>query len=144
MERLWAAYHNRSITTRTPVSSPALRVALIVLVLLLVGLITPPMLQNYMSADNITRIFVAVCLLAPLGLVAGTAFPTGMKMAADRSRELTAWLWGINGAASVLSSVLAVLASINFGISASYYFATVWYGLAIWSALVWARAEKQS
>lgn len=114
--------------------SPVLRVALICLVIVLVGLATPLMLKHFMSEANTTRILVAICLLAPLGLVSGTAFPTGMKMAASGSKELTPWLWAINGAASVLSSVLAVLASIGFGITFSYYLSCVFYGLAIWAA----------
>jgi ribose transport system permease protein len=55
------------------------------------------------------RILVATVLLFPLGLFMGMAFPLGMKLAASDSAALTPWLWGINGAASVCASVVAVV-----------------------------------
>jgi hypothetical protein len=41
--------------------------------------------------------------------------------AAARRPDLTPWLWGINGATSVLASVLAIVIAIGSGIATSYW-----------------------
>ena len=64
-----------------------------------------------------------------IGFFMGMAFPMGMGLAAGRSPELTPWLWGINGAMSVLASVLAVVIALAWGISASF-----WTGFACYLA----------
>ena len=38
----------------------------------------------------------------------GMAFPLGLRLAAGHAAALTPWLWGVNGATSVLAAVLAV------------------------------------
>ena len=68
------------------------------------------------------------------------AFPTGMRLAAARL-SLAPWLWGINGAASVCASVLAVAVSMSAGITASYWTGFVAYVVA---ALAYARATRAS
>jgi len=129
---------------RNLIPSATFRMLLICVVIVAVGLLTPYLVKTFMAAETTTRILVAIAALAPLGLVAGIAFPTGMKMAASSSPELTAWLWAINGAASVLSSVLAVLFALNFGISASYYLSCLWYGVAAWAAYTLAKQQLNS
>ena len=48
----------------------------------------------------------------------GMAFPLGVKKAlyADKGAP-TAWYWGINGAFSVISSVLAVVIAVFWGVT---------------------------
>jgi hypothetical protein len=58
-------------------------------------------------------------------------FPIGMKLASARAAVLTPWLWGMNGAASVCCSVLAVAIALAAGISASYWAGVVCYGVAL-------------
>lgn len=125
---------------RRLVQSAVLRMICICLVIFVVGILTPVCTGVFTSAPMPVRILVAVLLLAPLGLACGTAFPTGMKMAVRSNQDLTAWLWAINGAASVYSSVLAVFCSISFGISFSYFLALFCYGLAAWAAFRWVRS----
>lgn len=124
-------------------SSPVARMVLVTVVVLLVGLITPVLTKQFLLASTAERIMLAIALLAPLGLVAGMGFPTGMKMAEGHSRSLLAWLWGINGAASVLASVLAVFCSINVGISATYYLSCVFYVIAAIAAHLNSRKKVQ-
>ena len=48
----------------------------------------------------------------------GMAFPLGIKKAQlGREGAPTAWYWGINGAFSVISSVLAVVVAIFWGVT---------------------------
>jgi hypothetical protein len=60
-----------------------------------------------------------------MGIFMGMAFPLGMRLALASRRELGPWLWGVNGAMSVLASVLAVVIAMAFGISVSF-----WSGVA--------------
>ncbi len=56
----------------------------------------------------------------------GTAFPLGVRAAAARPQVLP-WLWGINGAASVLASVAAATVSLELGIAANLWLGALCY-----------------
>jgi len=79
-------------------------------------------------------------VLAPPGLLMGTAFPIGMKLASSRDEALTPWLWGVNGALSVVASVLAVAIALSWSISAAF-----WTGFAAYvAALVTYRSASRA
>ena len=79
----------------------------------------------------VLRILLAILLIAPVGVLMGTLLPTGVraanafggsgtgKIGGVGSVGLVAWAWSVNGAASVLGSILAMSLSMNFGFSAS-------------------------
>jgi hypothetical protein len=62
-----------------------------------------------------------------------------MTLAAGRARELTAWFWGLNGAASVLASVLSVCISLTWSISTAFWAGWICYVAALGSFVVAAR-----
>jgi hypothetical protein len=99
---------------------------LIALVALLAayGLSTPVLLRAVEAWTTPGRIAVAVLMLSPLGFFMGTAFPLGMKLASASVPGLTPWLWGVNGAASVCASVLAIVVALGSSITM-----TLWCGL---------------
>ena len=68
--------------------------------------------------------------LFPAGLLMGMAFPLGMKLA-PAARELTPWLWGLNGAASVLASVLGVCIALTWSISTAFWAGWLCYVVAL-------------
>src|SRR6185312_15800538 len=74
-------------------------------VLAFVGLLTPTIIHALVAASTPVRIGAAAGMLLPMGFVMGLPFPLGLRGAAKRS-GLVPWLWGVNGAASVLCSVL--------------------------------------
>lgn len=64
------------------------------------------------------RMLVAVLTLAPAGLLMGMPFPQGLRRLGElstRPEMLLPWAWGINGALSVVASVLAALLALSFG-----------------------------
>jgi hypothetical protein len=61
------------------------------------------------------RLWVAVGALAPLGTLMGMPFPLGLKRLRNRTPFYVPWAWGVNGAASVIASVLAALLTLSFG-----------------------------
>ena len=110
--------------------SQAWRLALLVAVLLVFGLVTPSAVQVFRAEPTPTRIALAVAILAPIGLLLGTAFPLGLGTASLRHAGLTPWFWGLNGAASVLASVAALAIAIAEGISAALWAGVASYALA--------------
>lgn len=119
-----------------PTLNPKLRLSLLwpLLVLLLVlvtfGLATPTAIDRFDASTTPVRIMAAVAILAPMGLMMGMPFPLGMKLASLRPNAPTAFFWGINGATSVLASVLAVSISLGWGISNAFWLGTVSYAVA--------------
>ena len=63
------------------------------------------------------KLVTSVFVLAPLGFLMGLPFPAGIRTlsAWNSHRVLIPWAWGINGAASVISSILAALLALSRG-----------------------------
>ena len=117
------------------------RLIALVAVLALLGFVTPALARWSEPMTTPVRIVAAVLLLFPAGLFMGMAFPLGMKLASTRARELTPWLWGLNGAASVLASVLSVCIALTWSISTAF-----WAGWACYVAalVTFAAAGKRA
>jgi hypothetical protein len=103
----------------------------LVLVLAVFGLLTPIVTQRFEAAPGALRIAVGAGLLVPMGFLMGMPFPIGMKLASARAAALTPWLWGLNGAASVCCSVLAVVVALAAGISTSFWIGVLCYAVAL-------------
>ena len=91
------------------------------LLIIAVALGMPRAVSLLESAATPARIAVALVFITPLGLLMGTAFPLGVGAAQRSAPGLLPWLWGLNGAASVLASVVAVLIALEFGIGANLW-----------------------
>lgn len=73
------------------------------------------------------RFFVSICLIAPLAFFMGMPMPLALDSLARHADYLIPWAWGINGCASVISSVLAVLLAMQFGFSIVIMLAVMLY-----------------
>jgi hypothetical protein len=104
--------------------------ALLVAVLVVCGLVTPPIVHALVASATVARIAAVAALLLPMGFFMGLPFPLGLR-AAEPNPSLVPWLWGINGAASVLCSVLAMVVALGAGISASFWSGVLCYGVAL-------------
>jgi hypothetical protein len=71
----------------------------------------------------------------------GTAFPLGMRLAMRGPQRLAAWFWAVNGAMSVLASVLAVVIAMAAGISVSFWTGVASYAAALAMFALAARAQ---
>jgi hypothetical protein len=107
------------------------RLAALVIVLALFGSVTPAVARWSEPMTTPVRIAAAILMLFPAGLFMGMAFPLGMKLAARRARDLTPWLWGLNGAASVLASVLSVCIALTWSISTAFWTGWACYVMAL-------------
>jgi hypothetical protein len=80
--------------------------------------VSPSVTHAFMAASTAVRIAVSAVLLFPCGFFMGMAFPLGLKKALlAHEGAPTAWYWGINGAFSVISSVLAVVVAVFWGVT---------------------------
>ncbi len=98
---------------------------LLIIAVLIIGIITNKVTYFTRHFDTNMRIIVSILLISPIGFFMGMCFPIGMKFINENNSLLIPWLWAVNGAASVTTTVLAVAVAMNFGISYSY-----WTGLA--------------
>jgi hypothetical protein len=75
------------------------------------------------------RTAVVAAFVVPLACALGVCFPIGMRLVGQHSSRVTAWMWGVNGACSVLATIVAVMVSLWLGIQANLWIAAGMYGL---------------
>lgn len=103
----------------------------------------PGILGEYEASGLLVRAGLCVATVAPAGLLMGFGFPTGMRLATAIDPKPTPWFFGINGAAGVLASAVAVSTSISMGISATLAIGALCYLLLIPVALVLRTAGSE-
>lgn len=79
------------------------------------------------------RFLLTIVLIAPAGFLMGMPFPTGIARAKEKNRQIVPWLWAINGCASVVSSIAAVIISIHVGFLAVVGLSLLFYLTAVFS-----------
>jgi hypothetical protein len=92
-----------------------LTVAVIAGVSLLYLYLLPVLFQQLLWLPDPLKVIVSLCLIAPLAFCMGIPFPLGLSNLSFRAPELIPWAWGINGCASVISAVLAIVLATHIG-----------------------------
>lgn len=70
--------------------------------------------------------------IAPLAFAMGMPFPLGLARLARSAPAFVPWAWGLNGCASVLAAILALLLAMAFGLRAILLIAAALYVFAAW------------
>jgi hypothetical protein len=91
----------------------------------------PPLLGPLMGWPIAAKIATTVVLLGPIGFVLGMAYPLGVTILRRFGDGLVPWAWGLNGALSVVASVLAVFISSRVGLTAALLTGTAAYVVAL-------------
>ena len=108
----------------------------------------PHWLATWVGLAFSYRLIISAILLAPLGLMMGMPFPTGLRALAAMALAAPAstldkenqnqnedkaveWAWAMNAAASVLGSVLAMVIAIQFGLNVTLACGVAAYLLAL-------------
>jgi hypothetical protein len=81
------------------------------------------------------RMIVAVAALAPPGFLMGMPLPKGIALLEEGSSSLIAWAWGVNGAVSVVASILAALVALSLGFSVVLVLGAACYAAALITAV---------
>lgn len=88
---------------------------------------SPLVFNIFLGNSMLVRILVSIGLLVPLGLLMGMPFPLGITLTNRVSKRLIPWVWGINGYATVIGSVLCVILALSFGFKAAIFIACAIY-----------------
>jgi hypothetical protein len=126
---------------------------LIILTLVVVGL--PSALQRLfgltLGLPLSARLGLTGLALAPVGFLMGVPFPTGVRVLGSVQQSPpapvsndanVAWVWAVNGAASVVGSILAALLALTYGFSWVLRLGAVCYALAAVTAHVWVARPR--
>ena len=106
------------------------RVIISIGVLVLIYLIFLPMfIAIVITFPLFFKVITSFIIIAPLAFLMGIPFPMGLRLI---KKELIAWAFAINGSASVLSSIIAVLVALSFGYSSVFLFAGILYLCGLW------------
>ncbi len=100
------------LSPRIPLRRALLLVAGLALATLL---LLPPLFAAALPLPFGIRLCLAILTLAPLGMAMGMPFPLGLRWLDAHAPQAVPWAWGVNGAASVVASVLAALLSLAAG-----------------------------
>jgi hypothetical protein len=128
-------------------SARPLRLLAIVIPLLVLTIVAELFLLRYaiprlMYLSHPQRAIAAVIMIAPLGLLMGMPFPTGLRRIDALRPQLIPWAWGVNACATVLGSVLCVLLSSSAGFNALLILAAAVY-LTGWLFLTLTQPRSQ-
>jgi hypothetical protein len=127
---------------RRVVSSPGLAMPMfgaIVLGTLLMPWLADALFTRTQALSLPMRALVVALLVTPLGLLLGAPLPAGLGAVSRRDTSRVAWLWGVNGSASVLGSIAATLVCLHVGTRVALFVGAALYAGA---ALVWPRLAR--
>ena len=110
-----------------------LRWIIVLILVMLVGtaFLTPVVLSAALALPLVWRILVALLLIAPLGVLLGLPFPTGLRVVAHEASVLVPWAWGVNGFFTVIGTTVALILGMAFGFTAVLMMAGLCYVLAL-------------
>ncbi len=77
------------------------------------------------------RTLILACFVTPLAFLMGHCFPIGVRLVGHHSPEISAWMWGVNGACGVMGSIAAVMISMWLSIDGGFLLAGLLY-LLLW------------
>jgi hypothetical protein len=97
-----------------------------------------PLLTALLDLPFALRVAVTVVLLAPVGILLGTAMPLGLTRLAALHPSGVPWAWGVNAIGSVVASAAAIAVAIVAGFPAATLVALACY-LAALAHVVFAR-----
>jgi len=112
--------------------------------LLLLGLLgvyivfLPGILHKTLGLPLLIRVAMSLLIISPLGFLMGVPFPGGLRWLRGKtgtmsisSEWLIPYVWAINSACSVISSILASLISLSFGFTVTFALGMVFYALSL-------------
>ena len=101
----------------------------IVLCAILYLLILPSLFNWCINLPEIIKIIISLLLILPMAFFMGMPFPQGLSLLAQYSPSRIPWAWGVNGCASVISAIAAILLAMKLGFTWVVLLALVCYTL---------------
>ena len=101
-----------------------------------------PITTATVGLGTVARCSIAALVIAPMGLLLGLPFPSGLRLLREHS-HLTPWMWALNGGSSVFGATAATMAVIHLGFAPTLLVGGAIYGVAL-SALRLGPAGRAS
>ncbi|MDZ7723905.1 MAG: hypothetical protein U5R06_14130 [candidate division KSB1 bacterium] len=100
-----------------------------------------PLILNYLlSYSQLLRSIICFFMLVPFGFLLGIPFPSAIQMLEKSGlKQYIPWMYGVNGTMSILGSILAVIFSITFGFTVSFFVGLTFYALVFFLTRLWAQ-----
>jgi spermidine synthase len=115
---------------------------LIVSVVVAFALEWPSLAPKIITYDTPVRLAWAALVTAAVGFPLGIAFPAGLSLVKRTYGDETPWLWGLNGAGSVVASSLAILVALTHGLTVLTLVGAACYALLIPAIYVMVRGAS--
>jgi spermidine synthase len=114
---------------RSARSSRRTTLAIAVLVLALIAVL-PRLIYGAIQLPLWSRILLVLLVLFPPAFLMGKPMPLGLKLLRKHRPHLIPWAWAVNGAASVVGSVVAVVLAMTVGFNGVFIAAAACYVVA--------------
>jgi hypothetical protein len=103
-------------------------VPVLLAVLLATATLVPVIFAATLGQPLVARVGIAIAVLAPLGVVLGMPFATGLR-AIGGGGALVPWAWGVNGFFTVIGSVAGLILGMAVGFRVVLFVAALAYAL---------------
>jgi hypothetical protein len=92
----------------------------------------PVILESLQGKDRFIRGFVTFLLILPLGFQLGIPFPTSIHILEEHKLDkYIPWMYGVNGAMTILGSVMTVVVSMLYGFTVAFITGLSFYALIV-------------
>ncbi len=125
----WGSYLSERIHIKG-LSNVSLAVGAIIIISLIYLFYLGRIFSLFISYGDAVKILLSLLFIAPLAFFMGMPFPLGLTRVSSKAASLVPWAWGINGCASVISTVLATFLALSIGFNLVIVIALSLYTLA--------------
>lgn len=106
-------------------------IPLLLVTLVVTASLTPWLFAAALALPLVWRILLALLLIAPLGVLLGLPFPTGLRVVANEAAALVPRAWGVNGFFTVIGTAVALMLGMACGFKAVLVIADLCYVIAL-------------
>ncbi len=105
--------------------------ALLILIIVSTAYLYPHIIAAALGGALWFRGVVTIALVAPPAFLMGMPFPVGLKLISQHGERAVPWMWGVNGGATVLGSILAIMCAVHINFTAVLLLAAFGYTVAL-------------
>lgn len=98
------------------------------------AMVLPRVIPSFLAFELPTRVLIAAAFIAPLGVLMGVPFPSGLRRTGQGLLPSSPFYWGLNGILSVIGSVTTVFVALLFGFQIAMLLGAAMYLVAAGAA----------
>ena len=113
--------------------TPFYFLSLLILTIFLYWFLLPLVFKSFLKMGFPMRVFISIVSLAPISFLMGIPFPCGIRVLSRTLSGFIPHMWGVNGFASVISSIVAMMLAVEMGYSILLILAGFSYVVALFA-----------